>query len=257
MVVCDSGIKACKSANARDQFNHRISCYRAGFALIRKLCPQYSGVLKHLRDVNVRTLQVPLTQIYRILLMLPEYATREQLAAMLPDTDLDTLFASHCPPADGLYPIRGVVMFGLAECERASAYADALKNGDISLIGELMKISHDGDRVVSFSDTWEPSRFTAPVDDAAIQGLLSDLESGDPERVFRAQLIRQPGSYACSIPEIDRMVDIANRTPGVAGAQLAGAGLGGCMMVLVKRDAEEIVLSQGEVIFHLPSTASL
>ena len=68
-------------------------------------------------------------------------------------------------------------------------------------------------------------------------GLLSDLESGDPERVIAAQLIRQPGSYACSIPEIDLMADIANRTPGVAGAQLAGAGLGGCMMVLARRDA--------------------
>ena len=33
------------------------------------------------------------------------------------------------------------------------------------------------------------------------------------------------------------MADIANRTPGVAGAQLAGAGLGGCMMVLAKQDA--------------------
>lgn len=237
MVVCDSGIKARKSANAKDQFNHRISCYRAGFELIRRLCPQYGSVLKHLRDVNVRTLQVSLAQIYRILLMLPEYATREQLAAMLPDTDLDTLFAAHCPPADGLYPIRGVVLFGLAECERSAAYAAALKNGDIGLIGELMKISHDGDRVVSFDENWSPSRFSVPVDNATMLGLLSDLESGDPERVIAAQLIRQPGSYACSIPEIDLMADIANRTPGVAGAQLAGAGLGGCMMVLARRDA--------------------
>ena len=237
MVVCDSGIKARKSANAKDQFNHRISCYRAGFELIRKLCPQYSGVLKHLRDVNVRTLHVPLAQIYRIMLMLPETATREQLAAMLPETDLDKLFASHQPPADGLYPVRGVVMFGLAECERSAAYADALKKGDVDLIGELMKISHDGDRVVSFNEKWSPARFAAPVDNATLLGLLSDLESGDPERVIRAQLIRQPGCYACSIPEIDLMADIANRTPGVAGAQLAGAGLGGCMMVLVKRSA--------------------
>ena len=237
MVVCDSGIKARKSANAKDQFNHRISCYRAGFELIRRLCPQYSGVLKHLRDVNVRNLQVPLAQIYRILLMLPETATREQLASMLPETDLDQLFASHQPPADGLYPVRGVVLFGLAECERSAAYADALKKGDIRLIGELMKISHDGDRVVSFDENWSPKRYVSPVDNATLLGLLSDLESGDPERVIRAQLIRQPGSYACSIPEIDLMADIANRTPGVAGAQLAGAGLGGCMMVLAKQDA--------------------
>jgi N-acetylgalactosamine kinase len=33
------------------------------------------------------------------------------------------------------------------------------------------------------------------------------------------------------------MVDIAAATEGVAGAQLAGAGLGGCLMVLARRAA--------------------
>ena len=42
----------------------------------------------------------------------------------------------------------------------------------------------------------------------------------------------QPGAYACSTPEIDEMIDIAAAVPGVAGAQLAGAGLGGCIMIL-------------------------
>ena len=50
-------------------------------------------------------------------------------------------------------------------------------------------------------------------------------------------MIWQPGAYSCSLPAIDRMVDIAVRTPGVLGAQLAGAGLGGCMMILAKNDA--------------------
>jgi N-acetylgalactosamine kinase len=50
-------------------------------------------------------------------------------------------------------------------------------------------------------------------------------------------LQRQPGSYLCSLPEIDRMVHISRQTEGVVGAQLAGAGLGGCMMVLAHRDA--------------------
>ena len=33
------------------------------------------------------------------------------------------------------------------------------------------------------------------------------------------------------------MVHVTNQTRGVAGAQLAGAGFGGCMMVLVRRDS--------------------
>ena len=43
------------------------------------------------------------------------------------------------------------------------------------------------------------------------------------------------GAYACSLPELDRIVDTARRQPGVEGAQLAGAGLGGCIMVLVQK----------------------
>jgi galactokinase len=50
------------------------------------------------------------------------------------------------------------------------------------------------------------------------------------------------GSYECSIPEIDRIVDIACGLHGVEGAQLAGAGLGGCAMVLAQKDfAADIV----------------
>ena len=39
MAVFDSGIKAQKSGDAKDQFNHRIACYRIGFRLIRKFLP--------------------------------------------------------------------------------------------------------------------------------------------------------------------------------------------------------------------------
>lgn len=38
------------------------------------------------------------------------------------------------------------------------------------------------------------------------------------------------------------MVDIALATPGVLGAQLCGAGLGGCMMVLAQEEATESVI---------------
>ena len=253
MVICDSGIKARKSADAKNQFNHRIACYRIGFALIRRLLPQFSGVLGHLRDVTPRTLQMPLSFFYRLLLMLPESATREELRALLPGEDLDLWFANHAEPADGRYPIRGVVLFGLSECERAAHYADVLKRGDIAAIGRMMKRSHDGDRVVSHDENWHESPFRADVSNTAILNLLSDLESGAPDRVIRAQLDHQSGVYACSLPEIDRMVDIADRTPGVLGAQLAGAGLGGCMMVLCEDAAIPQLLQRLDDLYYRPA----
>ena len=253
MVICDSGIKARKSADAKNQFNHRIACYRIGFALIRRLLPQFSGVLEHLRDVSPNTLQMPLSFFYRLLLMLPESATRDELRAMLPGEDLEVWFANHAEPADGHYPIRGVVLFGLSEFERAARYAEVLKRGDLAAIGRMMKRSHDGDRVVSYDENWQARPFRADVSNTAILNLLSDLESGAPDRVIRAQLDHQSGVYACSLPEIDRMVDIADRTPGVLGAQLAGAGLGGCMMVLCEDAAIPELLQRLDELYYRPS----
>jgi len=237
MVVGDSGFRAQKSAKARDEFNHRVACYRLGFLLVRALHAKHAPLLHHLRDINIRNLRVPLSWIYRILLNLPEQATRDELRALLPDENLDSLFTTHEPPADGLYPIRGVVLYGLAECERARIYADYLRSGRIAEIGRMMRVSHDGDRVASSGPNGEVRPFRAPTSNGYLLGLMEDLESEDPVRVERAQLIWQSGRYACSLPAIDRMVDIALETEGVAGAQLAGAGLGGCMMVLARREA--------------------
>ena len=244
MVVCDSGVKAQKSASAKNQFNHRIACYRIGFQLIRKTFPQYAPLLHHLRDVNVRNLGIPLSWVYRLLLHLPDRATREELGEMLPAEVLAPFFATHDCPDDGLYPIRGVVLFGLAECERARLYADTLKAKRLDEIGRMMDVSHDGDRVARFSNDWQETPFRAPTSNQYLLGLMEAVESGDPGRVMQAQLQWQAGSYHCSIATIDRMADIATRTPGVLGAQLAGAGLGGCMMVLAHRDAvDELVLN--------------
>ncbi|MFM8583196.1 MAG: hypothetical protein ACKOFW_17095, partial [Planctomycetaceae bacterium] len=52
-----------------------------------------------------------------------------------------------------------------------------------------------------------------------------------------ARLERQPGAYRASTEEVDTLVDLANAVPGVLGAQIAGAGLGGCAMILAENDA--------------------
>jgi N-acetylgalactosamine kinase len=252
MAVCDSGIKACKSSNAKDQFNHRICCYRIGFMLIKKIFPQFAPLLKHLRDVNTRNLGLPLSWIYKILLHLPEYARLDELQAMLPDEDLVALCSNHKPPADGLYPIRGVVLFGLSEFERSRLYADYLKDGDLEMIGKLMKTSHDGDRVCVLKNE-KQIPYCASTSNSALLKLMEDLESGDPERVINAQLQWQPGAYHCSIPEIDQMVDIVSETDGVCGAQLAGAGLGGCMMVLVKENAVDSLINNLNECYYKPA----
>jgi N-acetylgalactosamine kinase len=252
LVVCDSGIKAQKTTNARDQFNHRVACYRIGLQLVKALFPQYAPLLRHLRDVNTRTLGIPLSWIYRILLRLPEQATADELRALLPDEDLDVYLSTHQPPDDGLYPIRGVVLYGLAECERSRRYAEALRAGHIDEIGRLMNASHDGDRVSELTRDGQRVPYRSPTSNGYLLDLIEDLESGAPERVIGAQLEWQPGSYGCSVPEIDHMVDVALATDGVAGAQLAGAGLGGCMMILAHGNAMECLAENLRAQYYAP-----
>lgn len=251
MVICNSHVKAQKSAGARDKFNQRVSCYHIGRMLVKKFFPQYAPLIQHLRDINIRTLGIPLSWLYRILLRLPERATREELLELLPASDLAPLFATHAPPADG-YPVRGVVLFGLAECERSRMAAELLAAGRVAEFGKLMNISHDGDRVVIHDDDWIPRSYPYRVSNGYLLDLIDDLESGDPERVTRAQLLWQPGAYGCSTPEIDLMVDVALKVPGVLGAQLAGAGLGGCMMVLVHQDATTELAERLNALYYAP-----
>lgn len=150
-----------------------------------------------------------------------------------------TSFASHDEPS--VYYPRGVLLFGIAEILRSRLAVGLLESGRIEEFGQLMRLSHDGDRVSRPGPDGSYGRIEEDTSDAYLNRLIEDLASEDPQRVLDAQLCRQPGSYACSTPEIDRMVDIASRVPGVAGAQIAGAGLGGCIMVLARKDAVDPV----------------
>ncbi len=255
MVLCDSGIKARKAAGARDQFNLKVCCYKIGFRLLRRHFPQYSGLLGHLRDVNCENLGVPLSRIYQMLLRLPEQATRTELENMLGEK-LDDLWATHAEPADGCYPIRPVVLYGLAECARSKKYAALVKAGDLDAIGRLMRASHNGDRVAKLGADGKMHPFASPCGNDRLLDLIDALSSGDPAAVTAAQLEFQPGGYRCSLPEIDMMTDIATAVPGVIGAQLAGAGLGGCMMVLTRKNAVDDLRAALTRRYYAPRNAA-
>jgi hypothetical protein len=103
-----------------------------------------------------------------------------------------------------------------------------------------MNCSHDGDRV-----SRETSRNTwRRVSVGGADGVLTEWGRKSGRGMDLAEL---SGEYGCSSPELDRIVDIARRQPGVEGAQLAGAGLGGCIMVLVQKPrTAELLKTLGE-----------
>jgi N-acetylgalactosamine kinase len=240
LVVFNSLIEAKKSAGARDIFNQKVAAYEFAQMLILDRYPHLAHLIEHLRDINPERLHVRPHVIYEMLASLPPTMTREQLRQELSAAHRDKaerIFQTHSEPT--AYDIRSVMLYGLAECARSERCGELLKTGQLEEFGRMMCVSHDGDRVTRRDASGKMVVHDYGISDAALRALAADLQSEQPERVLRAQIYNQPGGYACSVPEIDHMVDVAMTVEGVLGAQLSGAGLGGCMMVLVRADAVE------------------
>jgi N-acetylgalactosamine kinase len=255
LVVCNSLVQAKKAAGAKEAFNSRVGSYLVGVQLVRRLFPNYAPFVRLVRDINCETLQVPLSRIYEILLALPEtIAAAEVKRLFQSDPASWEILAPHFATSrdDAVYPVRGVVMFGIAECARSRLAADCLRRQDMLALGALMNTSHDGERCFTTRPDGSAAPFAVDVSDAAILRLIADLGSQDLVRIERAQIYHQPGGYRCSTREIDTIVDIARRSPRVAGAQIAGAGLGGCAMVLVRAENVAALESNLRDQFYAP-----
>ncbi len=236
VVICNSWDEAHKAGGARSVFNQRVACYEIGLLILQETFPEIASKVERLRDVNVRHLGVTLDKIYEYLLCLPDDATREDLVAVLPEKHharIEELFSKHDEPDRG-YGIRRVCLYGLAECERSRICFDLLSRGDVNAFGELMRISHNGDRVAHHDADGNGVPWDASASDAFMNGLIRGARENDDATVA---LYRQPGGYECSTPRVDELAGLSLMAEGVIGAQLSGAGLGGCVMVLVHQDA--------------------
>ena len=228
-VVCNSHEKAWKMSGARDVFNHRVACYYIGREILKREFPDLGKRTAHLRDFNQRRLGIAYTELLEMLKKLPISMTRQEVIARLGEDQAAGYLSTHSESMDS-YPIRPVVMYGLAECERSMACTHLLKKGAITELGRWMNVSHDGDRVTGHG-CW------ADCSDQALDKLCADCKT----KLHKSHLVLQTGAYRCSTPQVDRMVDIALSVNGVLGAQILGAGLGGCMLVLMQEDSYELL----------------
>jgi len=243
VVLADSRVQAKKQEGARDAFNQRVACYEFGLLMLRRAFPAHADAMVRLRDVNPQTLGVSEAQVYGMLRCLPERCSRDEIReALRADRErVERTFRTHAEPPEG-YAIRQVCVYGVTECIRSALAGELLRRGDVQGLGELINISHEGDRVsVPTNGGRAPNDNSIP--DAKLDRLIADAESQDPQRRERARLWRQPGGYDVSTEEQDILVDIARRVPGVVGAGLVGAGLGGCVIALVTQEAADAVIS--------------
>ncbi|MBT3272347.1 MAG: galactokinase, partial [Spirochaetales bacterium] len=237
LLIANTFVEAKKSDDAKDIFNQRIAEYDFSFMLFKHLVPTHVHQLHRLRDINSKDLLAPPSAIYRMLLKIPECLSLKEMLAILPKElheKVIKIASSHQNPE--MYKLRSVLLYGIAECERSRIAEELLSSGRFDEFGQLMRASHNGDRVCALTGT-EMMEIQSPCDDVYLESLIADLRSEDPSRVFAAQLQQQPGGYACSTKEADFIVDTAMGVPGVIGGQLSGAGLGGCVMILAKQEA--------------------
>lgn len=170
-----------------------------------------------------------------------------KLLVRIPETiDLDSLRQRYAPPGleeayaryfDGVpeeqqprqIPLRGPLLFGIAESERARCFPGLFEQGAHQEAGSLMTIGHDGDRVMGR----DGHPYAMDVSDPALAALAA----------VRLPLARCPGKYGASSPALDALVDAACAS-GALGASLTGAGIAGAVLALC-RDEDAASVTSG------------
>ena len=237
LIIFNSQVTADKTGGAVQKFNEKTATYEIGEIYVRRFMKEKHGDIFqrivdsrqdleiekkfHLADV-IECLDQQ--QIYKLIQSIPERISREELLRELPEDQalLRQQFATHDEPEDD-YPVRLVITYGIAECKRGRMLKDVLNQNRVDIYGQLMNVSHDGDRVSLSTPRFDPTK----------------------------DLHEQPGDYGCSIPEIDEMVDIALGA-GAVGAQISGAGMGGSMMALVKEENITAVIAAMHTGYYEP-----
>lgn len=234
VLVAQSGIEAGKALHARETFNSRIAAYEIALEIFREAHPRWKEALAWVRDISPGSLETDLATLYTAFKAVPVQAAVAGLRRDYPALreKLDWVVATYGEPREP-WPLREVLLFGAAECGRARMFPRLIREGQIEAAGELMYISHDGDRITVWNGGKNPCKpYRSPYTDEYFDALAAAARERPGDE--RLELAYQPGGYRCSAPELDRMVDRCKALEGVAGAGLTGAGLGGAILVLVR-----------------------
>lgn len=160
--------------------------------------------------------------VYECLRRIPETVDIDDLAKRYDLPQFEATYAQYFGTApEAMRPkrigLRGPLLFGIAESERARIFPQRLAEGDFAGAGELMTLGHAGDRVV----------------DASGQTYGFNLGNEHLARLARENVPLEdcPGAYGASTPALDALVDAA-LAGGALGASLTGGGIAGTVLAL-------------------------
>ncbi|MGV9199648.1 MAG: galactokinase [Promethearchaeia archaeon] len=232
ILVCMSNIPAEKSGKKRDVFNSRILAYEVGTSLFKRYFPRFANKIDQISDLTPKNLRISNRQLLKMVLKIPNSVQFSELPQLLGNEweSLQNRFQFTEDPL--VLNIRDVLIYGIAECSRSVQFLTLIRQNELKLAGNLMLISHNGDRIVQFDENLEQKHYHKSYSQTYIRELLKDAKN----RKNSLQFEHLSGRYRCSIKEIDFIVDLCKRSKGVLGAQIAGGGLGGSCIAIVRKD---------------------
>ncbi len=179
--------------------------------------------------------------LYALLRRIPEELTLDEMRARYNPPGLDAAYDRYFGGVpEGQRPVhirlRGPLVFGIAESERARLFAAAADRADLAALGAMMTTGHNGDRRVD-RDGYP---YICDVSDRALE--MMEQQSLPVEEC--------PGAYGASSPVLDWVVDCALGA-GALGACLTGAGIAGAVLALCRREDADRVAE--EMRRHLAS----
>lgn len=188
-----------------------------------------------------------LDRLYALLQRVPEALALDALRQRYALPELDTAWERYfggVPEEDHPQTIglRGPLLFGIAESERARLFLTAIEAGHYRRAGLLMRVGHDGDRV-AWGGAGEPC---VTPDDAALAKW----------RAEQRPLELCPGDYGASSPVLDALVDTAIAA-GALGASLTGGGIAGAVLALCARKDAPAVADAVRKLLATPGYAEL
>jgi galactokinase len=236
-------------------YNARVFAYKAAYPLVLSALGdldaprQALGTTRRLADINPERFSTAL--IYRALAALPDGITLAeaeqrfihavgrfaQWGAAAPKADFAELVKTYFGdgPRPSTISVKGVALYGLAECWRSRRYPELLEKGDLKQAGQLVYIGHDGDRVMRRDGHGGYVPVSNQVTNQNLLTLAADVESGDRARMEAAALESQSGDYRASVLELDQIVDVCRDVQAVS-ASLTGGGLGGVVTAMLRTD---------------------
>ena len=205
--------------------------YSMALAILRRellamgVAPDRVAAMDRLARIDADALGGPRV-VVELLRRIPVSLSPEELQDRYQIADFEVIYARYLGGVSQMHRprwinLRGPLLFGLAESERARRFTQALESGDYALAGRLMNVGHDGDRVVDAAG----NPFRRDVDDAALDAMEQDS----------LPLALWPGDYGASSPVLDALVDAAI-SAGALGASLTGAGIAGAVLALCRAE---------------------